>query len=86
MKKTIITLAVAALAAVGTSTGASAGNGTPTCSPNWENHGTHVREDYVFDEEGSATGAKGGPSHRMPDGTFVAPPGASFCVDANSHR
>lgn len=90
MNKIIITLVVGALAAVSTSAGASAANGAPTCSdvnPDWENHGTHVREDYVFTtEDGSAGGARGGPSHRM-DGTFMAPPGASFCIPrGNSHR
>jgi len=87
MKKTVITLAVAALAAVATSTGASAGNGAPTCSDidvllekEWENHGTHVREDYVFNtEDGSAGGARGGPAHQ-PIGSKAAP-GASFCLD-----
>ena len=69
MKKTVITLTVAALAAVATGTGASAGNGTPTCSDidvlldkEWKNHGTHVRDQ-------SLSAPPEGPA-----------PGASFCL------
>ena len=90
MKKTVITLAVAALAALATTSAATAGS--PTCSDidellgkDWANHGVHVREDYVFNtEDGSAGGAAGGgPAHlaKRPDGPA---PGASFCLDQAS--
>ena len=86
MKKKIITLAAAALAAVATSTGASAGNGAPTCSDvdvllgyEWETHGTHVREQYVFADDDAPGASRGGPAHlaKRPDGPA---PGASFSL------
>lgn len=80
--KTITTLTICGLTALGAATTAHAGS--PTCAdfnPDWDNHGTHVREDYVFNtEDGSAGGARGGPAHLQarPDGPA---PGASFCLD-----
>ncbi len=54
--------------------------GEPTCSnfdgSGWANHSTHILDNYVAD--GSIAG--GAPAHRV-EGAFVAPPGASFCVD-----
>lgn len=88
MKKTIATLAICGLAAVGASTTAHAG---PTCSDigPWANHGGHVTGDYV-DPPGpdgikpaapaGDPGVRGAPAH--PELPFA--PGASFCLDSNS--
>lgn len=76
MKKITITLAVAALAALGSATTAQAG---PTCSDlGWKNHGEHVLT-YVRGD-GAAGGAPAHLSDR-PDGPA---PGASFCLDVRS--
>jgi hypothetical protein len=78
MKKIAITVAVAGLTALATTSGASAA-GSPTCAgydqTGWKNHGAHVLT-YVNGDGGAAGGR---PAHRM-DGVFMAPPGASFCI------
>lgn len=78
MKRMITTLALAAAMLLATAPTAFAGN--PTCAgfatTGWANHGTHILNDYVL--TGSIAG--GAPAHRV-GGAFVAPPGASFCVD-----
>jgi hypothetical protein len=74
----ITTLALAAAMLLAAAPAAFAGD--PTCfnqfDSGWANHSTHILNDYVAD--GSIAG--GAPAHRV-DGAFVAPPGASFCVD-----
>ena len=76
MKKFVFGLIVAAVLALGTGGTAAAG---PTCANGWDNHGDHVRSDYVL-MNGSAEG--GDPAHRA-SGTQ---PGASFCVEQSQSK
>ena len=89
MKKTIATMAICGLTALGVAAPAHAGG--PTCSDTdtfgdrWGNHGEHVTGDYVMPPGADGTApaapaddeaARGAPAH--PD---AAPaPGASFCL------
>lgn len=77
MKRFASGLILAAAFALGTGGTAVAG---PTCSGSvWDNHGDHIRSDYVL-PNGSAAG--GDPAHRG-SGTQ---PGASFCVSQSQSR
>ena len=77
MKRMITTLALAAAMLLATATAALAGD--PTCfnqfDSGWENHSTHILNDYVAD--GSIAG--GAPAHFGNESGFG--PGASFCLD-----
>ena len=76
MKRFAFGVAAAAVLALGTGGTAAA---DPTCANGWENHGDHVRSDYVL-VFGSAAG--GDPAHR---GSGIQP-GASFCVEQSQSR
>ena len=100
MKKTIATVAVCAIAAVGAATNAHADEHGPTCSPMWDNHGQHVTGDYMDppgldpsrDERVGRDGTEPAAPASTPEArggpahlTSAPAPGASFCLDqANS--